>query len=72
MHAELVRKKAAAVVNGRAFYGWECFATLLSDKRNACWTGVVQPAVLAQLPRSESAIKSRVIGTASRLIDSSN
>jgi transposase len=35
------------------------------------WVGVVQPAVFAQAARSESTIKSRVIGTASRLVDSS-
>jgi hypothetical protein len=34
--------------------------------------GAPQPTVLAQAARSKSTIKSRVIGTASRLVDSSN
>ena len=34
--------------------------------------GGTQPAVLAHAARSESTIKSRLIGTASRLIDSNN
>ena len=36
-----------------------------------CRVGVVQPAVCAQAARSKSVMKSRVIGTASRLVDSS-
>jgi hypothetical protein len=73
MDAELMRKKAVAGVNsGAALRRSGMFATLLSDRRNACWTGPIQPAVFAQPARSESAIKSRVIGTASRLVDSSN
>ena len=38
----------------------------------SCRIGVVQPAVFVQAARSKSTIKSRVIGTASRLVDSSN
>jgi hypothetical protein len=34
--------------------------------------GIVQLAGFAQAARSKSTIKSRVIGTASRLVDSSN
>jgi hypothetical protein len=34
--------------------------------------GVIQPAVFAQATRSKSIMKSRVIGTASRLVDRSN
>jgi hypothetical protein len=42
-------------------------------KVGGCWVGVVQPAnyARAEAARSESNIKSRVIGTASRLVDSS-
>ena len=42
-----------------------------ADGAKKCRIGVVQPAVFAQAVRSESTMKSRVIGTASRLVDSS-
>lgn len=46
--------------------------TILGPLQPKRWVAGAQPVVLAQAARSVSAIKSRVIGTASRLIDSSN
>jgi hypothetical protein len=44
----------------------------LVDRRREYRVGIVQLAGFAQAARSKSTIKSRVIGTASRLVDSSN